>query len=1342
MLTPPRSFRSLTPSATSFAFSLATLSFVALSLVAGGSLVGCGDSTTNEPAAVCGNGKVETGESCDDGNKVSGDGCSASCKVEAGTCGDGVLNDGETCDDGNTTPGDGCSATCQTEQTMAVCGNGKIESGETCDDGNTTPGDGCSATCQTETGVCGNGIREASEACDDGNQVPLDGCENDCTVSPEQIVCATLPPATTGTCDVTAGDGKKLIKGDILGPYTILRGGQVLVDAAGKIACRTCACPAMSAGGTEISCPKAVVSPGLINTHEHITFAKSNPYTDTGERYEQRHDWRKGLNGHTKIPSSGGASADQIRWGELRFLMAGATSLVGSGSATGFLRNLDKTDQEGLSLMPVDFDTFPLGDSGGQQLAMGCGYPNINTQMSIMSDTAYLPHISEGIDAYAHNEFLCVAQDQMTHDLVEPQSSFIHAVGLFPPDYAEMASIGTSLIWSPRSNTTLYGDTAVVTVASRLGVNIALGTDWIVTGSMNMSRELTCASDFNKTYLNGYFTDRQLWQMTTLNAAKAIHAEGTLGILKTGLEGDIAIYDASVHPDYRAIIDGEPKDVALVLRGGKPIYGEATTIASLTPSSCDSIDVCGNTKRLCAMDDIGKTYAQLMTSAGNIYPAFFCGKPNNEPSCVPTRPVPKNGSTVYTGVPSASDADGDGIPDANDNCPNVFNPVRPMDDGKQSDFDKDGAGDACDPCPMNPNTTSCAPLNSGDIDGDGVLNANDNCPTTPNPDQADADMDGKGDACDACPAVKNPGDAPCPSSIYEIKQGLATGTVAVPNPIVTACRVGRGYFLQVKAGDQGYTGADYSGIWVFDPTADCVAVKPGDRVDVTTATVANFFNQIELTSPVVTVTSSGEALPTPVDVTPQNAAGVLPTPLEAVLAKVSNVTVTNIAPTPGSGDAAPTNEFEVANVLRVNDYLFLTSPFPVVGTNYSSITGVLDYRNGNQKLEPRSAADFQVGAATLAGFSAPLGFIRAGDMSQPTFPTPVTVQLTAPVAVDTFVAVTGGGGFLTIPGGGVTIPAGQSSATLLLSGVTATPGVTLTASYMAVMKTTQIRVLGLAELPTMLSLSPSTLTVPSGGSTMLAAQIDIPAPPGGLSVALSVTPSGAGSVPASVLIPANQTSAFFTFTDGGTASAESIHATAGALTAQADVTVAMGTNGLVINEIDYDSVGTDTSEFLEIYNPTANPISLATISVAFINGSNNAEYDRTDLGTLGTLGAGQYLVVGSTSVLMNVNAPALKIHFKGTGDQDRIQNGAPDGVALIDTSTLSVLDALSYEGSITAGVINGLGATNLVEGSPTTAADSNTQLGSLARIPNGTDTNDAVNDWGFTPTPTPGTQNQ
>jgi cysteine-rich repeat protein len=126
-------------------------------------------------ASTCGDGAVEGGEQCDDGNLVDGDGCSASCETE-GICGDATVGAGEECDDGNTSSGDGCSATCQLE---TVCGNGVVEGVEQCDDGNTVSGDGCSSKCRFES-VCGNAVVEGLEQCDDGNAVGGDGCSATC----------------------------------------------------------------------------------------------------------------------------------------------------------------------------------------------------------------------------------------------------------------------------------------------------------------------------------------------------------------------------------------------------------------------------------------------------------------------------------------------------------------------------------------------------------------------------------------------------------------------------------------------------------------------------------------------------------------------------------------------------------------------------------------------------------------------------------------------------------------------------------------------------------------------------------------------------------------------------------------------------------------------------------------------------------------------------------------------------------------------------------------------------------------------------------------------------------
>ena len=515
---------------------------------------------------------------------------------------------------------------------------------------------------------------------------------------------AADPAPADGVCSVSAGSSTLLLTGTVLVPGEIFRGGQVLVDDAGVIQCVGCDCSAGAADATTVSCPKGVISPGLINTHDHITYTNDAPGIDSGERYEQRHDWRNGQRGHTKLSALGGANADQVHFGELRFLMSGATSTVGSGGITGLLRNLDKATEEELplSLPPVELDTFPLADTSGTQLMSGCDYPSLPAVATIMGYSAYEPHVAEGIDAAAHNEFVCLDGGEGGVDIALPESAYIHGVGLGAADYEHLAQHMASLIWSPRSNIRLYGNTAMAQVAWRLGVNVALGTDWLPSGSMNMARELACADSFNKNYLDSYFSDEDLWLMVTRNAARVTHDDASIGTLATGLVGDIAIFDGSNNQDHRAVVAAGPADVLLVLRAGKPLYGDAALLTSMAANDCDAIDVCGASKGICLTSEISETLETLQSKVGKaFYPAFFCGTPDNEPTCIPSRPDAVNSSTVYTGMPSASDTDGDGIDDSADDCPKVFNPIRPLDDGKQADADGDGNGDACDAAPLD-----------------------------------------------------------------------------------------------------------------------------------------------------------------------------------------------------------------------------------------------------------------------------------------------------------------------------------------------------------------------------------------------------------------------------------------------------------------------------------------------------------------------------------------------------------------------------------------------------------------------------------------------------------------
>lgn len=184
--------------------------------------------------ALCGNGRLDTGEECDDGDDEGGDGCSELCRREKGwhcgepgdacdRCGDGIKQASETCDDGDSDDGDGCSSECAVEdgwtcpvagQECQRCGDGVLQANERCDEGADADNVGCTADCTLiephytcakpgEACVeCGDGLVQGKEVCDDGNTISGDGCVFSCLAVEPGWVC----DPEGGDCSV-CGDG-------------------------------------------------------------------------------------------------------------------------------------------------------------------------------------------------------------------------------------------------------------------------------------------------------------------------------------------------------------------------------------------------------------------------------------------------------------------------------------------------------------------------------------------------------------------------------------------------------------------------------------------------------------------------------------------------------------------------------------------------------------------------------------------------------------------------------------------------------------------------------------------------------------------------------------------------------------------------------------------------------------------------------------------------------------------------------------------------------------------------------------------------------------------------------
>lgn len=205
------------------------------------------DGGTDAPsgtAKLCGNGKVDKGEQCDDGNRTNNDGCSSACKVESAgandVCGGAPIQltnlDASTVYTGSvagTTKGlyNHYSSRCGGSGPDAVyridppmtgratlhmsadfpaivsvrtsCTNAKTELGCTDDtgpasniafpvfqgapvflfvDGYGGSGGNFTLDVEVQTAVCGNGKAELPETCDDGNTNDGDGCSSTCSL--------------------------------------------------------------------------------------------------------------------------------------------------------------------------------------------------------------------------------------------------------------------------------------------------------------------------------------------------------------------------------------------------------------------------------------------------------------------------------------------------------------------------------------------------------------------------------------------------------------------------------------------------------------------------------------------------------------------------------------------------------------------------------------------------------------------------------------------------------------------------------------------------------------------------------------------------------------------------------------------------------------------------------------------------------------------------------------------------------------------------------------------------------------------------------------------------------
>ena len=333
--------------------------------------------------------------------------------------------------------------------------------------------------------------------------------------------------------------------------------------------------PEIDSGGT--------IYPGLIDMHNHIHYNMLPlwDYELQGGFYTNRYQWKNnaGYKPSVTWPKSliqSGPYWDleesSVKYAEMKEITGGTTAVQGGPS----------NDDEAFSwILARNIEYYNFGrDEMHTKVTeledeyIGAHITNGNASGEL---DGWFLHLSEGTDASSLDEFRILQEG----GLLVGETIIIHGVPLRETEFAAMAAVGSSLVWSPTSNMLLYGDTARVDLARAAGVNIALAPDWSPSGTKSPLHELKTADWWNKNKLNGVFSDYELVQMVTSNAADAMNWEAHAGRIGVGKAADLVVIDSFADDPYRNLIQAIDPDVRLTIVGGLPLYGDVDLMTLL-----------------------------------------------------------------------------------------------------------------------------------------------------------------------------------------------------------------------------------------------------------------------------------------------------------------------------------------------------------------------------------------------------------------------------------------------------------------------------------------------------------------------------------------------------------------------------------------------------------------------------------------------------------------------------------------------------------------------------------------------------------------------------------------
>jgi len=293
----------------------------------------------------------------------------------------------------------------------------------------------------------------------------------------------------------------------------------------------------VGAGVLELTFDRALIFPGLVNSHDHLDF---NLFPMLGDKvYSNYTEWGRYLHENYKEEISKVLKIPiglREQWGIFKNLICGVTTVVNHGQELQTKARPITVHERYQCLHSVKFE---------KKWRM-----KLNNPLKLRDPVVI--HTGEGTDDAA---FLEVAE-LLRWNLLGKKLVGIHGVSMSETQAKKFSAV----VWCPESNFFLLNQTALIDTLKR-NTSILFGTDSTLTGNWNIWDHLRLA---RKTALLG---DRELYRTLNHNPSRVWKIQNDA--VEPGAGADLVIVRTKDHrSDMDAFFSIEPKDILLVLHQG------------------------------------------------------------------------------------------------------------------------------------------------------------------------------------------------------------------------------------------------------------------------------------------------------------------------------------------------------------------------------------------------------------------------------------------------------------------------------------------------------------------------------------------------------------------------------------------------------------------------------------------------------------------------------------------------------------------------------------------------------------------------------------------------------